>query len=86
LENGVPVFVWELMCGVSLLDAAAVEQDVYSVAVGEDAGNEGGDGGSRGEVCGVDCGFAAEGFDLLFGGLAAGVALGGKLLMAVRVG
>ena len=70
---------------MSLLDAAAVEQDVYSVAVGQDAGDEGGDGGSRGEVCGIDCGFAAEGFDLLFGSLAAGVTLE-DMLMAVRAG
>jgi hypothetical protein len=59
-----------------LLDAAAVEQDVYSVAVGKDVGYEGGDGGFGGEVCSVDCGFAAEGLDLLFGSLVAGIALG----------
>jgi hypothetical protein len=76
LEYGIPVFVWELVRGMPLLDAAAVEQDVYSVAVGKDAGDEGGDGGFGGEVCSVDCGFAAEGLDLLFGSLVAGIALG----------
>ena len=33
LEDGLPVVVWELVRWVSLLDAAAVEQDVDSVAV-----------------------------------------------------
>lgn len=76
MEHGVPVLVWELVRGMPLLDAAAVEQDVYSVAVGKDAGDEGGDGGFGGEVCSVDCGFAAEGLDLLFGSLVTGIALG----------
>ena len=76
MEHGVPVLIRELVRGMPLLDAAAVEQDVYSVAVGKDAGDEGGDGGFGGEVCSVDCGFAAEGLDLLFGSLVAGIALG----------
>lgn len=46
-----------------------------SVAVAKDGGDEGGNGGLGGEVGGVDCGFAAERFDLLFRGLVAGVAL-----------
>ena len=81
LEDSFPVFVWELVCRVPLLDAAAVEQDVDSVAVAEDGGYQGADGGLGGEVGSVDCGFAAEGFDLLFRGLVAGVALGGWLLV-----
>jgi hypothetical protein len=77
LEDRIPVFIRELMSRVSLLDTAAVEQDVDSVAVGEDGGDEVADGSLGGEVRGVDCGFAAEGLDLLFGSLVAGVALEG---------
>lgn len=58
------------------LDASAVEQDVDSVAVCENRGDEGGDGRGGGEVGGVDCGGATEGFDGLLGGLVACVALG----------
>jgi hypothetical protein len=36
LQNGLPVFVWELVRWVPLLDAAAVEQDMYSVTVFQD--------------------------------------------------
>lgn len=43
LEHGLPVVVGELVCWVALLDAAAVEEDVDSVAVGEDGGDQGGD-------------------------------------------
>ena len=40
LQHGVPIAVRELVCGVALLDAAAVEQDVDSVSVGQDLGRE----------------------------------------------
>lgn len=48
---------------MSLLDSAAVEQDVDSVPVLENGWDEGGDGGFGGEVGGVDCCFAAESLD-----------------------
>jgi hypothetical protein len=76
LEHGGPVVVGELVGWVPFLDPAAVEEDVDFVAVGEDGGDEGGYGGGGGEVRGVDCGGAAEGFDGGLGGLIAGVALG----------
>ena len=76
LEDSFPVVVWELVGRMASLDAAAVNQDVDSMAVFEDGGDEGGDGGVGGEVCSVDCCFAAEGFDGLFGGLVGCVALG----------
>jgi len=62
---------------VPLLDAAAVQQDVDSVAVGEDFGRQGCDGGVGGEVSGVDCRFATEFLDGLFCLLVGFVALGG---------
>jgi hypothetical protein len=77
LKDGIPVLVWELVCWMPLLDAAAVEQDVDSVTVGENGGYQGADGGFGGEVGGVYCGFAAEGFDLFFRCLVASVALEG---------
>lgn len=79
LEDGLPVFVRELVRRVPLLDAAAVEEDVDCVAVFENLGDKRGDGVWGGEVGGVDCGFAVEGFDLLLGGLVGGVALGSML-------
>lgn len=75
LQHGVPVGVGELVRWVPLLDAAAVEQDVDSVAVGENFGGEAYYALVGGEVCGVDCGFAAEGLDRLFGLLVGFVAL-----------
>jgi hypothetical protein len=57
------------------LDTAAIEEDVDLVAGGKDFGDEGGHGGSGGEVGGEDCCFAGEGFDGLFGGLVGFVAL-----------
>lgn len=75
LEDGGPVVVGELVGGMALLDAAAVEEDVDSVAVCEDGGHERGDGRGGGEVGGVDCGGTAEGFDGGFGGLVACIAL-----------
>lgn len=54
LEHLVPVAVGELMARVSSLDAGTVDEDVDPVAVAEDGGDEGGDGGLRGEVSGVD--------------------------------
>lgn len=85
LKNGHPVIVGELVGGVASLDAAAVEQDVDSVAVLDDFGDEGGDGGVGGEVCGVDGCFASEGFDGLLGGLVGCVALRrGRSVRALR--
>lgn len=52
---------------MAFLDSAAVEQDVDSVAVFEDGGDEGGDGVVGGEVGRVDGGFATESLDGLFG-------------------
>lgn len=49
------------------------------MAVGDYFFDEGGDGGAGGEVGGVDLGFAAEGLDLLEGGLVGFVALGGTV-------
>lgn len=60
---------------VAALDAGAVDEDAELVAVGEDAGDEGGDVAGRGEVGGVEVGLAVEGFDGGFGGLVGGVAL-----------
>ena len=68
LQHGFPVVVWKLVGRVTPLDTAAVEQDVYSVTVFEDGGDKGADGVLRGEVCGVDCGFAAERLDGVFDG------------------
>ena len=65
------------------LDSAAVKQDVDAVAVSENCGDEGADGGGGGEVRGVDGGFAAEGLDGGFGGLVRGVALGGGVSVCV---
>lgn len=75
LQYGFPVVVRELMGWVAPLDTTAVEQDVYSVAVFEDGGEEGGHGLFRGEVRGIDCGFAAERLNGLLGGLVGCVAL-----------
>lgn len=60
LQHGVPVGVRELVGWVPLLDTAAIEQNVDSVAVGEDLGGQGCDGFVGGEVGSVDCCFAAE--------------------------
>lgn len=75
LEDVLPVCVGELVGWMARLDTAAVEQDVDSVAVGEDGRDERGDRGVGGEVCGVDFGGAAERFDGGFGGGVGGVAL-----------
>lgn len=48
------------------LDAAAVEEDVDLVAVGEDSGEQRIYGGLGGQVCGVDRCAAAESFDERF--------------------
>jgi hypothetical protein len=48
LQNGGPVFVGELVRGMAFLDAAAVEQNVDSVAVCKDRGDQSGDGGRGG--------------------------------------
>jgi hypothetical protein len=69
LQHFVPVVVGELVRRVAALDAAAVEEDMYTVAVFEDLWDKCVDRGGRGEVCGVDRCFAAQGFDGLFGGL-----------------
>jgi hypothetical protein len=61
---------------VSRLDSTTVQQDVDSVAVGEDFGGELGHAGIGREVGGVDCRFAAERLDCLFGLLVRLVALG----------
>jgi hypothetical protein len=76
LEYGVPVAIWELVCWVSLLDPAAVQKDVDSVAVGEDFWGKFCYARIGGEIGGVDCCFAAESFDGLFGLLVGFVALG----------
>lgn len=60
LQHCFPVVVWKLVCRVAPLDSAAVEQNVYPVAVFEDNGEEGSDRGFGGEVRGVDCSFATE--------------------------
>lgn len=75
LQHRVPVRGREFVRWVPSLDPAAVEQDADAVAVCEDGGDEGAEGGGGGEVCGVDGGFAAEGLDGGFGGLVRGVAL-----------
>jgi hypothetical protein len=69
LQDGLPVFVGELVGRVTALNAAAIQQDVDFVAVFEDCGDKGGDGFVRGEVAGVDLGFAVELFNGLFCGL-----------------
>jgi len=61
---------------VSFLDPGAVEQDADAVVIGEDARDEGRDRVWGGEVCGVDCCAATQGFDCLLCGLVGGVALG----------
>jgi len=66
LQHFVPVLVWEFVGGMPSLYAAAVEEDVDVVAVGEDFGYEGLYGGLGGEVCGVDLRFAAEFLNDLF--------------------
>lgn len=66
LEHGIPVTIRELMSGVPLLYATAVEQDVDSVAIAKDLGCELGDGFVRRKVCGVDCCLAAKLLDRLF--------------------
>lgn len=62
-----PVIIGKLVCWVPLLNTAAVEQDVDSVAVFEDGGDKGGDGVVGGEVGGVDGSFATEFLDGSFG-------------------
>lgn len=59
LQNEVPVAVWELVGWMSRLYAGAIQEDVDSVVVSEDLGDEFRDGGLRGQVCGVDCAFSA---------------------------
>lgn len=63
LQDFGPVVVRELVGRMATLDAAAVEQDVNLVTVGEDLGNEGFDGGRVGEVGRVDLRGALEGLD-----------------------
>lgn len=82
LDDFVEVAVGEGFGGVAALDAGAVDEDADLVAVGEDAGDEGGDVGGGGEVGGVEVGFAAEGFDGGFGGLVGSVALGQLLVVS----
>lgn len=77
MQNGLPVFVWELMRGMTLLNAAAVQQNVDSMTVFQDGGDESRYRGIGGEVYSVDSGFAAEGLDGLFCLLVGGVALEG---------
>jgi hypothetical protein len=84
LQDGLPVVIWEEVRRVASLNAGAVEQDVYSVAVLQDLGDEGGDGLGGGEVGGVDCCFAAQGLDLLFCGLVGSVSLGRVLDIYVK--
>jgi hypothetical protein len=48
------------------LDSCAVHQDRDLVPVFENCGCQGCYFGLRGEVCGVDCGLAAQGFDCGF--------------------
>ena len=86
LEDGLPVVVWELVRWVSLLDAAAVEQDVDSVAVLQHLGKEGRDRVGRGQVGGVDGGLAVAFFDLLLGGLVGRVSLAGGISLVGRAG
>ena len=66
LEHGIPVTIRELMSGVPLLYATAVEQDVDSVTIAKDLGCELGDGFVRRKVCGVDCCLAAKLLDRFF--------------------
>jgi hypothetical protein len=40
LKHRLPILIWELMCWMPLLDATTVEQDVNSVPIFEDAGDE----------------------------------------------
>lgn len=60
---------------MAALNATAVEQDVDAVAIFKDLWDESVDRGGRGEVGCVDCCFAAEGLDGLFGGLVGFVTL-----------
>lgn len=83
LEYGFPVVVWKLVCRVAPLNSAAVEQDVYPVAVFEDSGEQRGDRGFGSEICGVDCSFATERFNCLLGGLVRSVALGLRVSVSV---
>lgn len=69
------IAVGELFGRVAALDAGAVDEEADLVAVGEDPGDEGGDGFRGGEVGGVDCCFATEGLDGVEGCLVGGVAL-----------
>lgn len=57
------------------MNAAAVEKDVYSMAVFENGREKGAHGLFGGEVRGVDCNFSAERLDGLLGGLVGCVAL-----------
>lgn len=63
LDHLVEVRVGELLAGVAPLDACAVDEDAYLVAVCEDSGDELGDVLGRRQVCGVDLGLATQGLD-----------------------
>ena len=66
LQHSVPIVVWELVGWMALLNTTAVEQDVDSVAVGEDLRRELRHRVVRREVCGVNCCFATEVLDGMF--------------------
>lgn len=59
----VPVIIRELGTWMPALNSCAIHQDCDLVSVFEDCRSEGCYFGLRGEVCGVDCRFAAESFD-----------------------
>jgi hypothetical protein len=75
VQHFVPVGIWELVGGMASLDAAAVEQDVDLMAVGDDLLDQSGYRRAGCEVGRVDLGFATQGLDLFEGGLVRGVAL-----------
>ena len=68
--------IWELMTWMSLLDARAIYENVNLVSILQNGGCESCNFGLRGEVCGVDGGFSAQGLDLGFCFCGSGISLG----------
>lgn len=66
LKDLIPVLIWELVCWMSSLDTAAVEQDMYVVAICYNPGDQSFNRLSRGKVCNVYLSLAAKLLNGLF--------------------
>lgn len=66
LQDLRPVFVRELVRGMTALETGTVQKDANLMPISYNVRNEAFHGFLGREVCGVDGGFSAEGFDGFF--------------------